>query len=652
MLGVSYGLGAHVDLVPEEDRHKALVFKWAGQVAYIVVSTIVKFVVGIFLLRLCVNNNWQRLTIIVLLCVVGLFNAFYVFVAIFQCQPVAYYWYRYTKNAPVTGKCNGHALATIPTYFAVLIGLISDLTLALLPATLIKGANLDKKTKISVCCVLALGSLYVASLLCCCPAYTCRGSGPHLPMGFSASFTSQDALGENTILAVDMVPVSNIARGYRASVATIARVPYASQLLSNPDYLYNFTDLAMWSIVECGIAITASSLATLRPLFIQMKLLASSHFTSRYGHSFASGGLPIQSANSITVISSRGRSTKRNTGMTGSTAVSGNFSQSGGLKSVKEEQQAIRVEKEFEMSVMTKVDSFDSIDRLEAEVNEVITPGRTAATRNLSHERMSSTPRSDSFSSRRRPPPLQTTFEAPPASTEDTSSASPSIAGHRFAAEASCSTPSSPWMGRRPSDGAILNSTPHNNVTISSARHQSSLSESSVRTNGVTFSPPGFHLPSRLQHQSIASGHSSRGTLQGLSAPPRVTQTSYGGYAPSNVPSPSLGSPISMSERPDWGMSSPPKPQTAPGSPSWQPFPGQASTQATPERTLPGRRGKPRVSAFSPEPGESSALSTDDREEALGRRLESPQWVRPSPASHSVPSPLRSHPPRISGNWV
>lgn len=163
VVGVSYGLGAHVENVSVENRHKALIYKWAGQVAYIVVSTLVKFVVGIFLLRLCVNNNWQRITIIVLLCIVGLYNAFYVFIAIFQCQPIPFYWYRYTENAPVTGKCNNRMMATIPTYFAVLIGLVSDITLALLPVTLIKGAKLDKKTKISVCCVLALGSLYVAS---------------------------------------------------------------------------------------------------------------------------------------------------------------------------------------------------------------------------------------------------------------------------------------------------------------------------------------------------------------------------------------------------------------------------------------------------------------------------------------------------------
>lgn len=159
LLGVSHGLGAHVENVPVDERPKALVWKWAGQVAYIVVSTLVKFVVGIFLLRLCVNKGWQRITIWVLLVIVGLYNAFYVFIAIFQCQPVAFYWWRYTTNPPITGKCNGHALATIPTYFAVLIGIAGDLILALLPITLIKNAKLDRKTKISVVCVLSLGSL-------------------------------------------------------------------------------------------------------------------------------------------------------------------------------------------------------------------------------------------------------------------------------------------------------------------------------------------------------------------------------------------------------------------------------------------------------------------------------------------------------------
>lgn len=159
LLGVSHGLGAHVENVSVDERPKALLWKWAGQVAYIVVSTMVKFVVGIFLLRLCVNDGWQRITIWVLLVFVGLYNAFYVFIAIFQCQPVPYYWWRYTTDSPVTGRCNGHALATVPTYFAVMIGIAGDLILALLPITLLKKAKLDRKTKISVVCVLSLGSL-------------------------------------------------------------------------------------------------------------------------------------------------------------------------------------------------------------------------------------------------------------------------------------------------------------------------------------------------------------------------------------------------------------------------------------------------------------------------------------------------------------
>ena len=61
----------------------------------------------------------------------------------------------------------------------------------------------------------------------------------------------------------------------RASFATVARIPYAKQLLSNPDYLYNFTDLAIWSTVEIGLGLSASSLATLKPLFRKLKVLAS-----------------------------------------------------------------------------------------------------------------------------------------------------------------------------------------------------------------------------------------------------------------------------------------------------------------------------------------------------------------------------------------
>lgn len=59
----------------------------------------------------------------------------------------------------------------------------------------------------------------------------------------------------------------------RASVATVIRVTYAKELVDQDEYLYNFYDLAVWSTVECGMALIASSLATLKPLFRKMAII-------------------------------------------------------------------------------------------------------------------------------------------------------------------------------------------------------------------------------------------------------------------------------------------------------------------------------------------------------------------------------------------
>lgn len=387
----------------------------------------------------------------------------------------------------------------------------------------------------------------------------------------------------------------------RASVATIARIPYAKQLLSNPDYLYNFTDLAIWSIVECGIAITASSLATLRPLFIKMKLLASSHFTSRYG---GGSGLPMQSVRSgpITVISSR--HAKRSTSMTGTTAMTGSTAvtgATGGLTSVKEFQDGgIQVEKEFEMSVITRENSEDSIDRLEAEINEVIRPG--TAKRKASQDRYSS--RRNSLTPRPRPAPLQTSFEdaavTTPGTTTTISAGSSTSSGLRFTAHNTPPTSASSQRPRRLSNGFIRNNSfsqsprtptstysgigsaytdtvvrsppptlptapllPTPTTRAPSSHHQHSHSEDALlhtqqqqqqqQTPGSSalrsFSPPSFHLPTRMHHQSAMSTQSvmstatsqhSRRTFgdrqsRGLSPPPRLTQTSIGDFTPSNI---------------------------------------------------------------------------------------------------------------------
>jgi hypothetical protein len=67
------------------------------------------------------------------------------------------------------------------------------------------------------------------------------------------------------------------------STATIVRMFYIHKLMNGPDFLYATTNVAIWSTVEPGIGITASSIATLRPLV--RHCLWRMGFASAPGHS-------------------------------------------------------------------------------------------------------------------------------------------------------------------------------------------------------------------------------------------------------------------------------------------------------------------------------------------------------------------------------
>ncbi|KAH7323157.1 hypothetical protein B0I35DRAFT_499896 [Stachybotrys elegans] len=60
--------------------------------------------------------------------------------------------------------------------------------------------------------------------------------------------------------------IAILAAGAIASSATIIRFPYLYSLTDIDDFLYSTVDVAIWSTVETGLGITASGVATLRPL--------------------------------------------------------------------------------------------------------------------------------------------------------------------------------------------------------------------------------------------------------------------------------------------------------------------------------------------------------------------------------------------------
>ncbi|KAI1777869.1 hypothetical protein F4818DRAFT_439192 [Hypoxylon cercidicola] len=222
MLCIEYGAGKHLAAVPVEQIPLALKHRWIGELTYVVTSMFTKFAVGLFLLRIC-SRAWQRSVIWTTLLVCLIYHVFYVFMTAFQCQPASYYWLKY--NPGTVGKCWSDELVMGCTYAAAAINATTDWILGLLPIALVQNLELSKRTKVLVSCTLALGSI--------------------------------------------------------ASTATIVRIPYIWQLTQPGDFLYEFTDLTIWSTIEIGLGIVASAVATLRPL-VRAVFGGLSSFSSRY----------------------------------------------------------------------------------------------------------------------------------------------------------------------------------------------------------------------------------------------------------------------------------------------------------------------------------------------------------------------------------
>ncbi|KHN96057.1 cation-transporting ATPase 4 [Metarhizium album ARSEF 1941] len=245
VLGVTHGLGKHTVHVPAADRPAAIMYRWLASLFYIVISLLTKWIVGLFLLRICPHRRWRQVTIWTILASVTVFSILYFFFDLFACQPIQYQWLRYDADAdPADGTCNATTFATVTSYIAAVLNIVADWALPALPATLVWKSQIERRMKVSIIALLCLGST--------------------------------------------------------ASIATIVRIPYADGILDNPDYLYTFTDLGIWSTVEIGVALTASNLATLKPLLRKLRVFDSISGITQYGSKsrHATGGANAASGRS------------------------------------------------------------------------------------------------------------------------------------------------------------------------------------------------------------------------------------------------------------------------------------------------------------------------------------------------------------------
>jgi hypothetical protein len=154
--------------------------------------------------------KWQRYTIIIGTSIFSLFTFAFFFVAVFQCGPPSDFLLNNAK-----GKCLPWSVTGPLNYIHGTMNVLTDWVFVSLPILVIRNANMNRRAKSSVIGVLAIGVL--------------------------------------------------------GSVASVVRLYYVKDIhpgaSSATEFFSKASTIAISSIIEIGLGVTAACLATLRPLF-------------------------------------------------------------------------------------------------------------------------------------------------------------------------------------------------------------------------------------------------------------------------------------------------------------------------------------------------------------------------------------------------
>ncbi|OHW98098.1 integral membrane family protein [Colletotrichum incanum] len=190
---------------------------------YVLDMLFIKLSIGFFLLRLS-NSKFYNWIIYVSLAIVTVWSVVIFFWNVFQCSPVEAQW----DYAILNSKCVSPDAVVAAAYSISVMTILSDWLYtvltdfeALLPIPMIWSVKMTKQAKATVIVILGLGIF--------------------------------------------------------ASIATLIRLKFLADLSDLTDILFTGTDAMVWTLVEPGVAIVASSLVTIRPLLRAWRL---SGFTS------------------------------------------------------------------------------------------------------------------------------------------------------------------------------------------------------------------------------------------------------------------------------------------------------------------------------------------------------------------------------------
>lgn len=168
-----------------------------------------KISLGIFYLRFVIRT-WERYAVHATIIMSTAYGAFLFFIALLNCGNPS----QYLENE-LKGICMPND-AIYPIQLAgALVNACTDWVLAIMPVYILVKATMPVRVKISAGVVLLLGCT--------------------------------------------------------SSVISLVRIRYMKGLLPGPNFFNTSIDLCIWSIIECGLGISAAAAATLRPLFRSLR---------------------------------------------------------------------------------------------------------------------------------------------------------------------------------------------------------------------------------------------------------------------------------------------------------------------------------------------------------------------------------------------
>ncbi|KAK4182223.1 hypothetical protein QBC35DRAFT_510369 [Podospora australis] len=203
---VQLGAGRHVQYIqPPENVAKGLHLNFVTQPLCLIGLCLTKVSVGLFLLRLTTSKGFKRFIIgmIIFTILSATGNFLTVF---FQCRPLAFTW-----GGVPEGKCIPPGNLKFAAFFNSSVAVLTDIIFALLPVPILWNVQMNWRVKSAVAIILSVGVF--------------------------------------------------------AAVAAIVKITFLSNYGKHGDFLFDSSDLTIWTTVEICTAIIAACFPSLKPLF-------------------------------------------------------------------------------------------------------------------------------------------------------------------------------------------------------------------------------------------------------------------------------------------------------------------------------------------------------------------------------------------------